>query len=204
MLRLPEIYPVTDTAISGLSHPEQVRRMIKGGARLIQIREKSSSSREFLEAAVESVAIAAEHGVLILINDRVDIAIAANASGVHLGQEDLHPSEARKLLGPDAVIGFSTHSAEQAAAAALLPVDYIAIGPVFATTTKDKPEPVVGIDGVAAARNAVGDKPLVAIGGIDRTNFRLVRESGADSVAVIGGILASGEDIPIAVRRFLS
>ena len=182
---LPKIYPITDTRISGLSHVEQVRRLIAGGATLIQLREKNAPSGEFYDAAAESFALAREHGVQIVINDRVDIAVASGADGVHLGQDDLPPDQARSLLGERALIGFSTHSVEQALAAISLPVDYLAIGPVFGTKTKENPDRVVGLGGVTAVRKAIGDFPLVAIGGITRVNIRNVLNAGADSVAVI-------------------
>ena len=107
-----------------------------------------------------------EYRAQIIINDRVDIALALHADGVHLGQDDLWPDEARKILGPDAIIGFSTHSVEQASDALKLPVDYIAIGPIFGTSTKENPDPIVGPDGLHAVRKAIGEMPLVAIGGL--------------------------------------
>ena len=116
--QLPKIYPITDTRLTGISIPEQVERLIAGGATLVQVREKSMPSRQFYEAAAAAVAIGRSRGVLVLINDRVDIALAAGADGVHLGQDDLPPAEARKILGPKAIIGFSTHTVEQAVEAA--------------------------------------------------------------------------------------
>lgn len=188
-LVLPKIYPITDTRISGLSHIEQVKRLIDGGATLIQIREKSAPSGEFYDAALQCVAYARERGVRMIINDRVDIAMATGADGVHLGQDDLSPGHARRLLGPDAIIGYSTHSIEQARTAIALPVDYIAIGPVFGTTTKDDADAVVGVVGVRAVRAAITDFPLVAIGGISADTAKEVLDAGADSVAIISDIL---------------
>ena len=197
---LPKIYPITDTRISGLSHLEQVRRLIAGGATLIQLREKNAPAGEFYDAAVESIAFAREHGVKIVINDRVDIAVASGADGVHLGQDDLPPDQARRLLGERAVIGFSTHSVEQAREAIGLPVDYIAIGPIFGTTTKDNPDPVVGLEGLIAVREAIGEFPLVAIGGITQANTRTVLNAGANSVAIISGLLRDSGEIESAMR----
>lgn len=188
-LVLPKIYLITDTRISGLSHIEQVKRLIDGGATLIQIREKSAPSGEFYDAALQCVAYARERGVRMIINDRVDIAMATGADGVHLGQDDLSPGHARRLLGPDAIIGYSTHSIEQARTAIALPVDYIAIGPVFGTTTKDDADAVVGVVGVRAVRAAITDFPLVAIGGISADTAKEVLDAGADSVAIISDIL---------------
>ena len=197
---LPKIYPITDTRISGLSHIEQVRRLIAGGATLIQLREKNAPAGEFYDAAVGSIALAREHGVKIVINDRVDIAVASGADGVHLGQDDLPPDQARRLLGERAVIGFSTHSVEQARKAIGLPVDYIAIGPIFGTTTKENPDPVVGLEGLIAVREAIGEFPLVAIGGITQANTRTVLNAGANSVAIITDLLRDSGEIESAMR----
>ncbi|QQS39948.1 MAG: thiamine phosphate synthase [Acidobacteriota bacterium] len=201
--RFPAVYPITDPKISGLSHFEQYQQLAKGGAKLIQLRDKTAASDEFFRSVVEVCRAANEQGILVIVNDRVDIAIAAGAPGVHLGQDDLPPEQARRLLGEAAVIGYSTHSEEQAKAAASLPVDYIAIGPVFGTSTKENPDQAVGLEGVSAAKEAVGTIPLVAIGGIDEGNFRSVLEAGADSVAVISGILKDPSGIESAMRRFL-
>ena len=135
---LPKIYPITDRRISGLSHIGQVQRLIDGGATLIQIRDKDAAGGEFYTAAVEAIEYARSRGVTIIVNDRVDIGMASGADGVHLGQDDLPPEHARKLLGDNAIIGFSTHSVEQALDAIKLPVDYIAIGPIFRPTPRAK------------------------------------------------------------------
>jgi thiamine-phosphate pyrophosphorylase len=203
-LKLPPIYPITDTRISGLSHLEQVKRLIAGGATLIQLREKHASSREFYQQAVECLAFARPRGAKIIINDRTDIALMAGADGVHLGQDDMPPEAARNLLAAEKIIGYSTHSLEQAMAAAALDVDYIAIGPVFETRTKADPDPVVGFDGVATVRTAIGDVPLVAIGGIDAWNIAAVFKAGADSAGMISGILASPHGIEEAIRQALN
>ncbi len=202
-LTLPKLYPITDTRISGLTHLEQVRRMIAGGASLIQLRDKTASSGAFFRAASETVDFAHAHDTKIIINDRVDLALAVGADGVHLGQDDLSPVQARKLLGDQKIIGFSTHSVEQVLASLKFPVDYIAIGPVFATSTKADPDPVLGLSGVKAARRAVGDLPLVAIGGICRSNAISVVESGADCVAMISDLVSDPEEIFDRVRKFL-
>src|SRR5687768_5154472 len=134
---LPKIYPITDTRISGgLTHAEQVTRLRAGGARLIQLREKHLSPREFYHEAEAALAVARERNTRLIINDRADIALALGADGVHLGQDDLSPSAARRLLGPRFIIGYSTHSVAQAVEAARLPVDYVAVGPIFETGTK--------------------------------------------------------------------
>jgi thiamine-phosphate pyrophosphorylase len=202
-LELPKIYPITDRDVSGLSHLEQVRRLADGGATMIQIREKTAPASEFYRDALEVVAFARERGLRIIINDRVDVAMAVGADGVHLGQHDLPPEEARRLLGNTAIVGFSTHSIEQASRAVAGPVDYIAIGPVFPTSTKAKPDPVVGLDGVRAVRSAIGDFPLVAIGGIDRETVNGVISAGADSVAIISDLLSDPDAIAARMGQFI-
>jgi thiamine-phosphate pyrophosphorylase len=198
---LPRIYPITDIVISGLSHAHQIERLAAGGASLIQLREKRASPREFYQAAVEAMSAAGRLGVQIIINDRIDIAIAVKADGVHLGQDDLPPNRARRLLGESRIIGLSTHSLEQALAADSTPVDYIAIGPVFQTSTKDKRDAAVGLETVSQIRHHIS-KPLVAIGGITLEAARAVIAAGADSVAVIADLL-SARDIAEQTRSFL-
>lgn len=195
MLPLPRIYPITDIRLSGVSHVEQVQKLIGGGAKMIQLRDKHTSPRELYEQAVECVRIAREHHVRIIINDRADIALAAKADGVHLGQDDMPPERARFLLGKTAIIGFSTHCIEQAKLAVNLPIDYIAIGPIFATSTKQDPDPVVGLDGLAAVKGAIRDLPVVAIGGISEANLRSVFDAGADSAAMIGAVVSNPAEI---------
>ena len=201
-LKLPKIYPITDTRIAKLSHAEQVKKLIEGGAKFIQLREKYASSEDFYTQAEETLVIARKQNVKIIINDRVDIAFALKADGVHLGQDDLPPEEARNILGENAIIGFSTHSVSQAIEAVRLPIDYLAIGPVFATDTKENPDEVVGLEGVKEISQAIGDFPLVAIGGINLSNFRQVLSSGAKSIAVISGILSNGEMIAETLQEF--
>ncbi|HKQ52796.1 MAG TPA: thiamine phosphate synthase, partial [Pyrinomonadaceae bacterium] len=163
-LSLPRLYPITDVYLSGLSHAEQVERLAEGGAAFVQLREKKASPRDFYTAALEAVKVARRLGVQVIINDRVDIAIAVGADGVHLGQDDLPPEQARALMGASRVVGFSTHNLKQALGASSAPVDYVAIGPAFQTSTKEKPDPVVGLDAIAEIKRSIS-KPLVAIGG---------------------------------------
>jgi thiamine-phosphate pyrophosphorylase len=198
---LPKIYPITDVALSGLRHREQVALFAAGGATLVQLRDKTSSPRDFYEAAVDAIGAARRLGVRVIINDRLDVAIAARADGVHLGQDDLPPQAARALIGRDRIIGFSTHSPEQAAEAALWDVDYIAIGPIFDTSTKTNPDPVLGLKALRAIRQSV-NKPLVAIGGITVARARSVVDSGADSVAVISDLFATG-DIAARTHQYI-
>ena len=198
--RLPRVYPITDTQISGLSHAGQVALFAEAGATLVQLREKRASAAEFYEAAKAALAVAAERGVQLIVNDRVDIALAIAASGVHLGQDDLPPEAARCLLGDEAVLGYSTHSVSQALEAAALPIDYLAIGPIFSTRTKENPDPVVGLEGLRTVRNAIGRLPLVAIGGITPANAVDVIRAGADSVAMISGLWDEGSIVSSAFR----
>lgn len=196
---LPKVYPLTDTHVSGLSHAQQVTVFADGGATLVQLREKRMPALQFYEEAKKAMEVARARGVQLIINDRADIAQVLGL-GVHLGQDDLPPEAARRLLGETAVIGYSTHTVEQAIAAAKLPIDYLAIGPIFATATKENPSPVVGLDGLRAVRSAVGHMPLVAIGGIAPTNVSDVLDSGANSVAMIRGLWAEGRPNIIFLR----
>ncbi|HEU4432696.1 MAG TPA: thiamine phosphate synthase [Pyrinomonadaceae bacterium] len=185
---------MTDTQVCGISHADQVSLLAGGGATFVQLREKHLPALDFYNEAKAALAVAKQRGVTLIINDRVDLALALQAGGVHLGQDDLPSDAARKLLGNDAIIGYSTHNVSQAIAAAALPIDYIAIGPIFETGTKANPDPVVGLDGLRAVRKAIGDIPLVAIGGITSVNAAAVIEAGADCVAVISALLCGGPD----------
>ena len=199
--KLPTIYPITDARLSGISYSEQIALLTQGGASLVQIRDKHASSREFFESAQECVE---QNNVLVIVNDRVDIAMMTDAGGVHLGQDDLPPTEARKLLGPDAVIGFSTHTIAQAEAALELPIDYIALGPIFPTATKSDHQEVVGLEMLRTIRSRIGSFPLVAIGGINLQNLEDIINAGADSAAMISALVSDPakvvENMRIAIR----
>ena len=195
-----QIYFITDQDASGLSHVRQVELLLAAGARLIQIRDKRCSSHDLYIASAEAVRLTRGSGTLIVVNDRVDIALACGADGVHLGQDDLPPATARELLGANAIIGISTHNVAQAEAASSEPVDYIAIGPVFATSSKLNADPMIGLDGVNRIRQAVGNIPLVAIGGISSTNIASVIAAGADAAAVISSALRPPNTIVENVR----
>ncbi|MFN2414554.1 MAG: thiamine phosphate synthase [Pyrinomonadaceae bacterium] len=203
---LPKLYPVTDRRLSGLSHAGQVARLCEGGARLVQLREKHLSPREFYQEALEAVRVARSFGARLVVNDRADVALAVGADGVHLGQDDMPPGAARALLGEAALVGFSTHNVGQASEAAALPVSYVAVGPVFATSSKEKPEPVVGLEGVRRVREAARHVTLVAIGGITAESAPSVLAAGADSVAVIGALLSGADPAEITrrTRNFLA
>jgi thiamine-phosphate pyrophosphorylase len=203
-LDLPKIYPITDTRLSGLSHAEQVARLIEGGASLIQLRDKLSAPREFYREAAAALQIARDHGARLIINDRVDIALALKADGVHLGRTDIPVAAARRLLGKEAIIGFSTHNMEQAKLATNLPVDYLAFGPIFPTSTKENPEPVTGLVAMSEVATSKGRLPLVAIGGITLENAREVLKAGADTVAVITELVADPKQIAENTSRMLA
>lgn len=202
------VYPITDTQISGISHADQVSLLADGGATFVQLREKNLPALDFYNEAQAALAIARQRGVTLIINDRVDVALALGAPGVHLGQDDLPPDAARKLLGTRAFIGYSTHNVSQAIAAATLLIDYIAIGPIFQTGTKANPDPIVGLEGLRAVRKAIGSMHLVAIGGITEENAASVIDAGADSVALISALLSGGpaaiSDRHRALTRLLS
>lgn len=201
--QLPQIYPITDVSITKLSHLEQVKQLITGGAKFIQLREKYASPKEFYESAKEVMDFVRNTEVKIIINDRIDIALAVKADGVHLGQDDLSPASAREILGEDAIIGFSTHDVAQAIDATQFPINYVAIGPIFDTTTKENPDATIGISGLKSIRSAIGDFPLVAIGGIDFENYHAVLENGADSVAIISSILKPANQISVNLNKFV-
>jgi thiamine-phosphate pyrophosphorylase len=198
--RRPFLYPIVDVDIVGERAIDVVVRLARAGVPWLQLRAKDVSDRRLLVLARDAVSAAHEGGARLIVNDRPDVARMVAADGVHLGQDDLPPSDARALLGPAAIIGVSTHSLDQLEAARHEPVDYIAVGPIFATTSKKRPDPVVGPALVARARALLGSLPLVAIGGITRRNVREVVVAGADGVAVIGDLLRA-PDLEAALRE---
>ena len=203
-LDLPKVYPITDPYLSGLSHAEQVARLIAGGASLIQLRDKHAAPREFYREAAAALSVARDHHARLIINDRVDIALALKADGVHLGQTDMPADAARQLLGKEAIIGFSTHNIQQAKLATSFPVDYLAFGPVFQTSTKEKPDPVTGLLVLREVGALKGSLPLVAIGGITFANAVEVLKAGADGVAVIAELVANPAKIAENTSKMLA
>ena len=194
----PFAYPIVDAGrLHGRDPAFVVDSLARAGARLIQLRVKGLSDRRWLAMAGAALAAARASGAYLVVNDRADIARIAGADGLHVGQEDLTGTDARTVVGPGVLLGVSTHNLDQLAAAATAAVDYLAIGPVFPTRTKDNPDPVVGLEMVRRARAAT-TRPLVAIGGITRANARSVVEAGADGVAVISDLL----DAPDLARAF--
>jgi thiamine-phosphate pyrophosphorylase len=201
---LPRVYPITDTELSGLSHAEQVGRLIAGGATLIQLRDKHAAPRDFYRQAEAALQIAREHNVRLIINDRVDVALALGADGVHLGQTDMPGEAARRLLGERAIVGISTHNLEQAELAANMPVDYVAFGPIFKTSTKENPDPIAGLEMLRAVCRIVGALPIVAIGGITLANAEEAWGAGADSVASIAALVSDPSRIAENMSQMLT
>lgn len=184
------------TRRSGWTLADLADAYLAGGARFIQLRSKHASSGAFLASCADLVERAHKAGAIVIVNDRADIAALSSADGVHVGQEDLDPASVRKILGGSAIIGISTHTQAQVRASSRLPVDYIAVGPLFGTSTKDTGYPAVGtaLVGEAAAMIRAADSmtPIVAIGGITLERAREVIEAGAASVAVISDLLSTG------------
>jgi thiamine-phosphate pyrophosphorylase len=194
MIVIPRLYPILDAACfqDALGLTSAADELVAAGATLLQYRNKSGNARAMLEQARElrqhcRTGVSDPH-VRLIMNDRADLCLAAEFDGVHVGQEDLSPEAVRGIIGPGRWLGVSTHNPEQLREADLTSADYLAIGPVFATSSKENPDPVVGLEGVRRAR-ALTRKPLVAIGGITRANAASVIEAGADSVAVISDLL---------------
>jgi thiamine-phosphate pyrophosphorylase len=194
------------TRLSGWTLPALADAYLAGGARFIQIRNKHAASGAFLEMCEDLVARAHKGGAIVIVNDRADIAKLSAADGVHVGQDDLNPASARRILGGDAIVGVSTHTEDQVRAAASVGADYIAVGPIFGTSTKDTGYRSVGTAFVAEAANIlrVADcrTPIVAIGGITLERAADVIRAGAASVAVISDLLSTGNP-EARVREYL-
>ena len=189
------LYPIldVDAARARSLDPLQLLSVwLDAGVPLVQIRAKTLGSGALLSLADRAVAIAAPLAAAIVVNDRADVARLAGAAGVHVGQDDLRPADARRVVGADRIVGFSTHTVSQLDAGCAEAVDYLAMGPVFATGTKTDHAAPVGIDGVAraAARTARAGLPLVAIGGITLETAPALIEAGANAVAVIADLIA--------------
>jgi thiamine-phosphate pyrophosphorylase len=196
MISLPRLYPILDAAcFSGADAMfAAAEELASVGATLMQYRNKTGNARQMLDHARELKRLVGGR-VRLIMNDRADLCLSADFDGLHVGQDDLSPEAARRIIGTEfhgkaRWLGVSTHNPEQLAAADKTSADYLAIGPVFATSSKANPDPVVGLEGVRRARQLTS-KPLVAIGGITRTNARSVIEAGADAVAVISDLIRS-------------
>jgi thiamine-phosphate pyrophosphorylase len=200
------LYALVDPeTCGGLPLDDLARRVVNGGATLIQLRDKYGGTRRQVEEARAIRQALRGSGVPLLINDRVDVALAAEADGVHVGQDDMAPADARRLLGPRAIVGLSIKSVAHAEAAPLDVLDYVAIGGVFATTSKDNPDPPVGTDGLRTIakviRSRASDIPVAAIAGIDRRNAADVIAAGADGISVISALSRAAD--PAAAAREL-
>ena len=202
---LPRLYPIVDAgflAARGVGVEAFAARLLDAGATLLQYRDKSGTPQKVLQNAGLIRGALHGRGCRLIMNDRADLAVLAEWDGVHVGQGDQAPEDARRVVGAGRLVGVSTHTDEQVRWADLSPVDYIAVGPVFATGTKADAEPVIGLEGVRRTRALTG-KPIVAIGGITRMNARGVIDAGADSVALISALLVEGEPVEKVARDFI-
>jgi thiamine-phosphate pyrophosphorylase len=187
-LVLPRLYVILDAALLTSPEKEFAGKMADAGVRLMQYRYKGASSRELLRVSRELCETLVPRGVTLFVNDRGDVAALSGASGVHVGQEDISVESARAVVGPEKLVGISTHNLEQFRMAAASSADYIAVGPIFSTSTKQNPDPVVGTNFLKQVRPHT-NKPIVAIGGITLERASEVLAAGADSLAVISDIL---------------
>ena len=187
-LVLPRLYVILDAALLTVPETECAEKLAAAGVRLLQYRDKEASARELFERSKRLSSLLVPRGVTFIVNDRADVASAAEASGVHVGQEDLGAEAARSVLGTGKLLGVSTHNLDQFKDAAGTSADYVAVGPVFSTSTKANPDPVVGIEFIRRVR-PLTDKPIVAIGGITLDRAAEVIQAGADSVAVVSDVL---------------
>ncbi|UIJ36719.1 thiamine phosphate synthase [Desulfobaculum bizertense] len=196
------VYLVTDPRLcAARGILETVQQAVAGGSRLIQLREKQTSTRDFVELSRAVMAALRGTGAKCIINDRVDVALACKADGVHVGQSDMHPSDARALLGSNAILGLSVETLEQAREAEAFDVDYYGVSPVFSTPTKLDTAPPWGLGGLRNLR-ASTSRPLVAIGGVTAANAAELIQAGADGVAVVSAI-CSASDPRLATKQLL-
>jgi thiamine-phosphate pyrophosphorylase len=198
---LPRLYVILDATLLNTSPFDCARELAAAGVRLLQYRNKSASARDLLETSRKLLSSLSAYGSSLVVNDRPDVATLAGAAGVHVGQEDLGPEQARAVVGNEMWVGVSTHNLEQFRRAAATSADYIAVGPIFVTTSKVNPDPVVGLELVRQVRTLT-DKPIVAIGGITLDRAAAVIAAGANSVAVIRDVLCAGNPAEQA-RRYL-
>lgn len=200
-MTLPRLYPIVDTALLAQRNCDPVEAaaaLLDAGARILQFRHKGHYSRAVFAQAERIGVLCRQRAASYVVNDRADIAMLLEA-GLHVGQNDLYPADARRLIGPHRMLGYSTHNESQLRDALAEPVDYLAIGPIFTTGSKQNPDPVVGVDELRRLRPLV-HQPLVSIGGITLENAPLVYKAGADSIAVIGALFAE-PCTPDSIRR---
>ena len=198
----PALYAILDPNLSETPVSDLARQLAAVGVELIQLRDKQNPSSHIFNAARELTSVLGSTSTRFIVNDRPDIAALIQCGGVHVGQQDLPVEDARKICGPSQWVGVSTHTLEQLRQANQTSADYIAIGPIFPTSTKENPDPVVGLDFIRAAR-AITHKPLVAIGGITLEKSEDVFRAGADSVAIIRDLTAAKNPAARA-REFLA
>ncbi len=201
-LALPRVYPIVDTATllpRRLTPLDAARAMIDGGARILQFRHKEAFTRAIVDEAHKVCELCEETGVLFILNDRADLARLWNC-GVHVGQDDLSPSDARAVVGDQAVLGFSTHNLKQLREAATEPADYLAIGPVFGTVNKQNPDPMVGLEALRIISQST-TQPLLAIGGVTLENAQRLYDVGIRCAAIIGDLYAFGDTANDIQRR---
>jgi thiamine-phosphate pyrophosphorylase len=197
-LILPRLYPIIDAGLLASAHVDLeafARGLYAAGIRFLQYRDKDSTDEAVIERAGVLRSIFSSTECTLILNDRVHLVEATGFDGVHVGQDDLTPQQAREVIGGERILGLSTHNARQVAAADREPVDYIAIGPIFGTKSKADPDPVVGREGIAHAR-ATTQKPLVAIGGITPANSQMLLRAGADSLAIISALIPVPGEAP--------
>lgn len=195
------VYVITDRGLAGPRGILAVTEAaVRGGATLVQLREPNAPGRRLVEEARALIALLRPLGIPLLVNDRVDVALAVDADGVHVGQSDMHPADARALLGPDRILGLSITELADLDRSDLAGVDYLGVGPVFGTRTKPDAAPPMGLAGLSAVRAATR-LPIVAIGGIGPKEAALVRAAGADGVAIVSAIMAAA-DPEAATRAF--
>lgn len=195
-MKLPAFYPILDTGVvlaRGLDPVQVARGILDGGARILQFRHKEFLSREAFTWLEQIAAHAQSTGAMLVVNDRADLAKLFGAA-LHLGQDDVPPAAARSIVEPDAIIGFSTHNEAQLRAAAAEPVNYVALGPLYGTSTKANPDATVGLEELRRLR-PLTDRPLVAIGGITRSTALMAREAGADSLAIVADLFSGPSSI---------
>jgi thiamine-phosphate pyrophosphorylase len=201
---LPSFYPVLDTEVAarhGIDPVSAAARILEAGAQILQFRHKGFLSREIFERMERVAALCRQAGAPFVVNDRADLARLMGAA-LHLGQDDLPPTAARRVTGPETLIGFSTHNERQLRAAQSEPVDYLALGPIFGTASKHNPDPVVGLEELRRLR-PLTERPLVAIGGITRHNARDALAAGANSLAVIGDLFPQDGNLRARVEEWL-
>jgi thiamine-phosphate pyrophosphorylase len=202
---LPRFYPILDLEIAaryGIDPVIAAGQILEGGATILQFRHKGFFSREVFAQLERVAALCRDAHALLVVNDRADLA-ALTGAALHLGQDDLPPSAARKVVGPATLIGFSTHNQLQLSAAAAEPANYLALGPIFGTASKLNPDPVVGLDELRRLR-PLTDRPLVAIGGITRANAPAVFAAGADSVAIISDLFTHDGSLRACIEEWVA